>query len=208
MLIDITRPIGPDTLLHPGDPPARISRYVDQDKGADYNLSEISSTLHCGTHFDFPAHFLPDGRTVEDYLPDVFITDAVVVDCGEADSVGRALLEAADIRKGDAVLLHTKNERLPLDKMAKGWVHIEEEAARYCVERGAAIVGADYIEVESGVDQGRYPVHETLLGAGILLLENINLRGVPAGRYRLFCLPILIPGSEAAPCRAVLETLD
>ena len=208
MLLDITRPICAETLLHPGDPPFMHARYSDMAQSAHYNLSLVTLGIHTGTHFDFPLHFDNAGPGVEAFPPERFIVTAHVIDCGDAGAVQAAHLLGVPVASGDAVLFKTRNADAPQDRMQPGWVYVTPEAAQACVELQVGIVGADYIEVEQGVDAGHYPVHATLLGHGVLLLENLDLRGVAAGTYRLYCFPLLIPGLEGSPCRAVLETLD
>jgi arylformamidase len=207
-IYDISRPVTGQTLLHPGDPPMLHARYADVAKGKDYNLSLVTMGVHTGTHYDFPRHFDETGPEVQDFPPERFMVDAHVVDCGDADAVTPAHLEGVAVQRGDAVLLKTKNGAAPLEKMLKEWTYITEEAAQRCVNLGCGIVGMDYIEVESSQRKGsRYPVHETLLGGGVLILENIDLREVPPGKYRYIGLPILMPGLEASMCRAVLVEL-
>ncbi|NIS29747.1 MAG: hypothetical protein GWN07_06090 [Actinobacteria bacterium] len=36
------------------------------------------------------------------------------------------------------------------------------------------------------------------------IVESVDLAGVPPGRYELAVLPLLIPGSDGAPARAIL----
>jgi arylformamidase len=92
--------------------------------------------------------------------------------------------------------------------MAERWVYVTCEAAQWCVVRGVRILGVDYIEVESpDTPHGEYPVHRTVLPAGVLLLENLDLRGVDSGTYMLYCAPMKITGAEGAPCRAFLDPL-
>jgi arylformamidase len=204
-IYDISRPITAQTLLHPGDPPMMHVRSADVAKGKDYNLSLVTMGIHTGTHYDFPRHFDETGPAMQDFPPERFMVDAHVVDCGDADAVKPEHLTGVAVQPGDAVLLKTKNGAVPQEKMLKEWVYVTPEAAQRCVELGCGIVGMDYIEVENPQRKGeRYPVHETLLGNGVLLLENIDLREVPAGKYRLIALPLLMPGLEAAQCRAVL----
>jgi arylformamidase len=118
-------------------------------------------------------------------------------------------LEGQGVQRGDAVLLRTDNELLPREAMAERWVYVTPEAARWCVVRGVRILGVDYIEVENpDIPHGEYPVHQTVLPAGTLLLENLDLREVAAGEYTLHCAPLKITGAEGAPCRAVLELLN
>ena len=48
-----------------------------------------------------------------------------------------------------------------------------------------------------------------LLGAGVVVVEGLNLAGVEPGRYGLVCLPLAIRGAEAAPARVILvEQID
>ena len=43
-----------------------------------------------------------------------------------------------------------------------------------------------------------------LLSQGIVLLESIDLTGVPTGYYKLICLPMKIARCEGVPARAIL----
>jgi arylformamidase len=47
--------------------------------------------------------------------------------------------------------------------------------------------------------------HEILLGAGIWVIEGLNLRNVEPGEYELVCLPLKLADAEGAPARAVLR---
>ena len=48
------------------------------------------------------------------------------------------------------------------------------------------------------------PTHVTLLQAGVIVLEGLDLSRVGQGEYQLFCLPIKIGGSDGAPARVIL----
>jgi arylformamidase len=49
--------------------------------------------------------------------------------------------------------------------------------------------------------------HKILLGAGIWLLEGLNLSAVNPGNYNLICLPLKIMQTEGSPVRAVLQPI-
>jgi arylformamidase len=71
------------------------------------------------------------------------------------------------------------------------------------------LVGIDYLSVEKfGSDD--FETHLTLLSAGVVIVEGLDLRAVAPGRYDLACLPLkLAAGSgDGAPARAVLRTLE
>jgi arylformamidase len=65
------------------------------------------------------------------------------------------------------------------------------------------IAGIDYLSIERPAN-GRYPVHELLLGANVLIAENLNLAGVQPGRYTLVMAPLLLEDADGAPARAFL----
>jgi len=56
----------------------------------------------------------------------------------------------------------------------------------------------------SGPEKAGYPVHHTLLGAGVVIIEGLDLRGIAAGRYDLICAPIKIAHGDGAPARVFL----
>ena len=65
------------------------------------------------------------------------------------------------------------------------------------------LVGIDGPSIEPFVAPGT-PIHRQLLGAGIIILENVALSDVDPGAYRLICLPMRIRCDDGAPVRAVL----
>ena len=102
------------------------------------------------------------------------------------------------------MLLKTSNSELWCeDKFQKDFTYITEDGAAYLVETGVRLIGIDYLSVE------RYgttnpATHLTLLGAGIVVLEGLDLSGVKPGHFELICLPLLLTGADGSPCRAVL----
>lgn len=205
MLIDITRTIGLDTLTYPGDEPASLRRVASLERGDWINLTHLSCSCHIGTHLDAPAHFIQGGATLDELPPERFVLDAHVLETAGTADVGPAELERLGLGRGEAVLLKTPNGNLPRAAFSEIFTGLSVAGARWLVEHGASLVGIDYLSVERD-DDPAYPVHHALLGGGVLIMEDADLRSVQPGRYRLYCLPLRIHGTEAAPCRALLET--
>jgi arylformamidase len=67
-------------------------------------------------------------------------------------------------------------------------------------------VGVDYLSV-GGFKRGGKETHQALLGAGIWIIEGLNLEHVEPGDYQLVCLPLKLEGSDGAPARAILRRL-
>jgi len=115
-------------------------------------------------------------------------------------------LENLDIEPGDALLFKTDNSissRCRNGVFFESFVYLSSEAADFCVEKKVSLVGIDYISIEKYGDE-TFPSHRKILGNNILILEGIDLKAVPPGKYTLLCLPLKIKGGEASPVRAIL----
>jgi arylformamidase len=192
MIIDISLPIGPDTPVWPGDPPVLVEPVARVDAGDPADVSRLTLGTHTGTHVDPPAHFVPGAATV-DVLPlDVLVGPAVVAQL-TAGPIDRAALESLALPEGSTrLLLKTGGDTGALTS----------DGARWLVERGIRLVGADTLSIEPASDS--YPVHQILLGAGVVIVEGLDLADAAAGSYQLVCLPLRILGGDGAPARAVL----
>jgi arylformamidase len=163
-------------------------------------------TTHVGTHVDTPAHFLADGDGLDATKPEDFILPAVVADAGSETTIGPELVRHAQPPAGGAILFRTTNSadgRITSGEFFGDGAHLSPDAARACVDSGAALVGIDYFTVDA-YGTNDFPAHRVLLEAGTLILETINLRHVQPGAYTLICLPLRLAGAEASPVRAVL----
>ena len=202
MLIDISRTLGMDDVPYPGDPRTVVTSLSSLDAAAPFELSTLAMTVHAGTHIDAPSHFIEGGQTIAALPLERFYLTAHVVDVGDVKDIEAKHLQPCPAGSGEALLLKTRNAYLPRDQYEGDHVRLTMEGAQFLVNRGISLVGIDYISIESGdID---YPVHRELLGSGILILEDIDLRPVEEGRYTLICFPLLIADAEASPCRAVL----
>lgn len=74
------------------------------------------------------------------------------------------------------------------------------DAAPLLLATGAGLIGTD----SPSLDDVPFPVHRALLGAGVLLAENLaNLHRLGTGRVMCAFLPLAIPDADGAPLRAV-----
>lgn len=208
-IYDISVVLGREAVVYPGDPP--FSRTLLMRHGQDgCESASLRLSAHSGTHIDFPAHFLPGGKRLDEYGPERFILPAMVIDAGNAKSVGASVLEGADIRPGDAVLFKTSNSATgrSLDpEHFQEFVSLSPGAAYRLAAMGVRLAGIDACSIE-GADNPAYPVHNILLSAGVLILEGLNLAEVSPGRYVLACPPLKIAGAEGSPARALLMHYD
>lgn len=184
----------------------RLERTADVSRGDQYSMTCMSTSVHTGTHVDAPAHFLRDGRTVEQLDLEVGIGPARVIDLTHVDNEITARdLAAASLPAGtERVLLKTRNSAFwQQNSFREDYVGVSPDAAQWLVEKSLRLVGIDYMSVERFASTD-FATHKILLQAGVYILEGVNLAGIAPGTYHLICLPLKLGGAEGAPARAVL----
>ena len=203
---DISLPISESLVVWPGDPPVRITQPLHLDRGDEATVSHLDMGAHTGTHVDAPAHFVPGGSGIDALDLNALVGPALVVHALEADALSADVLATLPIPSGtERVLFRTRNSELWARgerAFQEGFVAITEDGARWLIERGARLVGVDYLSVAPFDDVT--PTHRALLQAGIVPLEGLNLSGIEPGVYQLVCLPLKIVGSDGAPARTIL----
>ena len=83
-----------------------------------------------------------------------------------------------------------------------GQAFLSQSAAFALAQEGFTLVGTDAQSVAAYGDET--DPHEELLGAGVVLLEGLDLSRVEPGEYTLAAFPLYVKGLEAALTRAVL----
>jgi len=204
--IDISVPVRNGMVHWPGDPAFHIERAEDQDKGDQANVSRMSLGVHTGTHMDAPVHYIRNAPGIDAMPIDAAIGPARVIAIQDDQSVKRAELIPHSIQRGERILFRTKNSEhsWSSDQFDENFVYISRDAARYLAECGVRTVGVDYLSVGGYRNDGP-ETHEALLGAGIWIIEGLNLREIEPGDYDLICLPLKLDGSDGSPARAVLR---
>jgi arylformamidase len=203
-IIDISVPNRPGQHVYPGDPEPRVEPVRAIARGDVCNLSLLTLGSHTGTHVDAPYHFLPDGPRLGEVPLDRMIGEALVADLRGRPAVDAAALAPVPVRPGDILLCQTDNSaRWAAPGFQRDFTYLTEDAAAWLVARGVRAVGMDYLSIER-FGSADFPVHRRLLGAGVFVIEGLDLQAVAPGRYTLVCLPLKFPDLDGAPARAVL----
>ena len=208
---DITVPLKQGIIYFPTDPvPPKIYRYHDRALGAKVTMSMLEMISHTGTHIDAPLHFIADGETITDIPLDATVGPARVIAIKDRESIKAKELKKHNIKKGERILFKTRNSPTGYEgeKFSEDYCYLEDDGADYLVERGVRLVGIDFITIGTIKRMENIAhTHESLLGAGIYILEDCALDGVPPGEYEMLCLPLPVYKGDAAPCRAILRPL-
>jgi len=226
-IIDISRTIHPDMEMYPGDAGPQITKVSGLDKGDSYNISRITLGTHTGTHVDPPLHLIRDGAGMDRVTLDNLVGNARVLDLSSISPINRPI-EASDVGsldsgeiillkgypgdpgdefgrllQGPAALLCDPGD---LDDSGSPGVScgacLTAACARYLVDIGIKTIGTNAISI--GAPDEEYEVHHTLLDAGIVVIEGLEMPDVEAGDYFLVCLPLKIANGDGGPARAVL----
>lgn len=193
--IDVSVPLRNRMQHWPGDLPP------------EFSLSEMRLHPHTGTHIDAPLHYIPGGAAIDSMPGEATFGPARVV-ATDADAITAAVLEPLNVQSGERILFRTANSGSHWcgSCFRKQFVAITPDGAQHLVDRGVRTVGIDYLSIGPYGADGE-ETHRILLGAGIWVIEGLNLAAVASGTYELACLPLRIKNGDGAPARAMLRRL-
>lgn len=199
--MDVSVPIHTGMVHFPDNPPIEVDRISDVEKGDLCSISRLTMGTHTGTHIDAPIHFLPGGTGAEEVPLENLIGPGRVIEIKDPDAIKAEELRHHNLGVGERLLFKTSNsERCwKTSKFVPDFVSIAEDAASYLANLKTLAVGIDYLSA------GSPETHRTLLGAGVVIIEGLNLTGISHGHYELLCLPLKIMGGDGAPARLLLR---
>src|SRR5574341_2361198 len=96
-IYDISLTISNDLPVWPGDTPVNVVRSKDMQQGEPYTLSQLTSTVHLGSHLDAPLHFVRAGAGADQIELDKLIGPCFVVDLSDVEVIDAQALERADL---------------------------------------------------------------------------------------------------------------
>jgi kynurenine formamidase len=205
--IDLTQLISPDMPVYPGTEGPRITNAtsIERDGFAEKLITMYS---HIGTHMDAPAHMIPGAFTLDQFPVGTFIGKAIVIEVPGSTGgvIGLGLLEAqADrLQACDFVLFNTGwDTKWGQASYFCDFPVLSPEAARWLSSQDLKGLGFDCISVDA-VGSTDMTIHKILLGAGLVIVENLcQLAALHDKIFTFSCLPLRIPDSDGSPVRAV-----
>jgi arylformamidase len=205
-IYDISLPISESSVVWPGDPPVRLTKLKSIEEGGSSTVTRLDMSAHTGTHVDAPCHFVLGAPGVDTLDLDVLVGPARVVQAMGVDALSADVLDDLGIPVGtERVLFRTRNSEFWARgerTFERNFVAVTKDGGQWLIDRGARLVGVDYLSVAPFGNTG--PTHRLFLSVGTILLEGLNLSAVAPGEYQLYCLPLKIAGGDGAPARAIL----
>ena len=206
IIFDVTAPLALGMAVWPGDASFELAPLSRISGGASCNVSQLACSSHTGTHVDAPWHVIEDGAQLDDIPLDRWIGPCHVIDVArETEPITADALERARIPSGtDRVLLRTRREAAPIaSAFDTAYAALSKDAAEWLIDRNVILLGIDSPSVEPFNDV-LHKVHRFLLGAGLLIVEGLDLSAIAPGPYLLICLPLRLLNADGSPARALL----
>jgi arylformamidase len=206
-IVDLTHPLVGHAPTYPGQP-ASLFQTVATVADGGFLMSEIHSRSHVGTHADSPAHFIADGETTFTIGLQRWMGDAWVAKVPDARGPIEPGMLELPARPAHALLIATGHSRFwGTDRYYGQAPHLTVAAAEKIIDAGFGLVGLDFGSPDA-TGSPTEPCHHALLGAGVLIIENLKGLDEVHTDWCWFCAaPLLTGGGDGGFCRAFAAVL-
>ena len=216
MLVDLSVSITEGMAKIPFLPDVKIEVLRAHADGHPLEIRNLSIATHIGTHMDAPAHAFPGAKTIDQIALDALCGPGVIipVNAKPAEAIALADVEAAGIpiHDGDIVFLDTGFARYAAsgDDTYLMNPYLGQDLADMLVAKHVKVLGLDCVTVDMPVSVRppgfAYPIHRTLLGNDVLIIENLGDLSAVHGRVdQIWAFPLKIAGSDAGHVRVVAQ---
>lgn len=197
-VVDLSHMLSPDFPVFPAFENAAKETLVTVEENGFY-AQQWTFGEHTSTHLDAPGHFIADGALVPELDPSMLVGPAAVIDiAAKAAENPDAMLAIEDIEAWEAdngtipegafVMMYSGWAEVFMEQGAdaflgtdsEGVLHFpgfSPEAAEFLLsERSIKGIGVDTASLDNG-PSATFDVHFSVLGAGLLGIENLNNLG-------------------------------
>ncbi len=215
LFVDLSHTIEHGMITYKGLPAPIICDYLSREnskqfyeEGTEFQIGKIEMVSNTGTYIDCPFHRYANGKDLSEIPIESFADlEGIVVRVPHKNTLAITVkhLQGYEV-KNRAVLIHTGwDEFWNTENYFENHPFVTKEAAEYLQDRGAKLVGIDSHNIDNTTGKSR-PVHTTLLGAGILIVEHLcNLNQLPENGFTFSAIPPKFKGVGTFPVRALAK---
>lgn len=214
-LVDLSHTIEAGLITYKGLPAPIVCDYLSRENsrqfyetGTEFQIGKIEMVTNTGTYVDCPFHRFPDGKDLSEVSLDAFSDlDGIIVRVPHTDTLAITKVHLQNYELRDrAVLIHTGwSEFWNTETYYENHPFLTADAALYLRDCGVKLVGIDSHNIDDTTGKSR-PVHTTLLGADILIVEHLcNLALVPDTGFTFSAIPPKFKGVGTFPVRAMAK---
>ncbi|MVM40070.1 cyclase family protein [Spirosoma sp. HMF3257] len=214
-LIDLSHTIEAGLVTYKGLPAPIVCDYLSRENsrqfyeaGTEFQIGKIEMVTNTGTYVDCPFHRFADGKDLSEVGLEAFTDlEGIVIRVPYTDALA---ITEAHVRnyelRNRAVLIHTGWDAFwNTETYYENHPFLTAEAALYLRDCGVKLVGIDSHNIDDTTGRSR-PVHTTLLGADILIVEHLcNLALVPVEGFTFSAVPPKFKGVGTFPVRAMAK---
>ncbi len=211
-LIDLSHSIEDGMITYKGLPAPIICDFLSRessqqyyDQGTEFQIGKIELVANTGTYIDAPFHRFADGKDLSELpLENIAFLEAILIDATERKTrrIDASYFEGKDL-KGKAVLVRTGWAKLwRTDQYFENHPFLTADSATFLKLAGVKLVGIDSYNIDDTED-GTRPVHTTLLGAEIPIVEHMrSLELIPDKPFYFSAVPPKVKAFGTFPVRA------
>jgi arylformamidase len=209
-LVDLSHVIEDGMTTYPGIPAPHVCDFLSREAsrsryaaGTTFQIGRIELVANTGTYLDSPFHRYQDGRDISQLtLAELADLPAIVLHIEGTRSIDVPALVDLKVR-GRAVLVHTGwAQHWRTERYGTGHPYLTAAAAAWLKDEGVRLVGIDSLNIDD-TTSGERPVHTTLLGAGIPIVEHLRgLEQLPDAGFTFSAVPPAVRGMGSFPVRA------
>lgn len=211
-MIDLSHTIEHGLVTYKGFPAPIICDFLSREdskkiyaEGTEFQISKIEMIANTGTYIDCPSHRFAHGKDLSQVELERFADlDAMVISIPHRETLEITLQHIKKFKiDKQAVLFHTGwAEHWNTEKYYDDFPYLTEEVAVYLRDCNVKLVGIDSHNIDNTKGKTR-PVHTTLLGAEILIVEHLcNLHLLPPDGFTFSAIPPKFKGVGTFPVRA------
>jgi kynurenine formamidase len=210
-LIDVSHAVEHGMVTYRGLPAPLVCDFLSRDASRDvyadgvtFHIGRIDMVANTGTYVDSPFHRYEHGKDLAELpIESLANLDGLVVRIGRGRrEIDRSAFEGRNLA-GKAVLVDTGWSRhWRTDAYFEGHPFLTEDAAVFLRDAQARLVGIDSLNIDDTANLRR-PVHSTLLGADIPIVEHLcRLDRLPDSGFAFHAVPVKVRRFGTFPVRA------
>lgn len=213
--IDLSHTIENGLVTYKGLPAPVICDYLSREEskkfyepGTQFQIGKIEMVSNTGTYLDCPFHRFEKGKDLSEIDLESFTDlEGIVIRVPFTQSLAITKEHIQKYKLNNrAVLFHTGWDAYwNTEKYYENHPFLTKEAAEYLKDSGVKLAGIDSHNIDDTGGKSR-PVHTTLLGADILIVEHLcNLGALPEQGFTFSAIPPKFKGVGTFPVRAMAK---
>ncbi|NND08859.1 MAG: cyclase family protein [Saprospiraceae bacterium] len=213
--VDLSHEIEDGMITYKGLPAPLICDFLSRSDSrlqyegeTSFQIGQVEMVGNTGTYIDCPFHRFADGKDFSTlFISDLADLVSLRIDAPyqEGLAIGRSHFEGLNL-ENKAILIHTGwSTHWRTDRYFEDHPFLTAEAAELIKEGGAKVVGIDSHNIDD-TNQKNRPVHTTLLGANICIVEHMcQLHLIPPKGGFFTAVPPKLRGMGSFPVRAFVK---